>query len=104
MHHDHPPAVAVTLTAPRSSRLRLVGDHGEFHAERTQYGANGFIARMGAAAESLVKALAAEAGILSDPGHSVRLGHVAERGEKRVGIGISTAADRYSAMTASLSR
>jgi hypothetical protein len=37
----------------------LVGDHGELHAERAQYGARGFIARMGAAAESLVKALAA---------------------------------------------
>jgi hypothetical protein len=46
--------------------LRLVGDHGELHTERPQYGAYGFIARMGAAAESLVKALAAEAGILSD--------------------------------------
>jgi hypothetical protein len=44
--------------------LRRLGDHGELHAERAQYGAHGFITRMGAAAESLVKALAAEAGRL----------------------------------------
>jgi hypothetical protein len=59
---------------------------------------------MGAAAEGLVKALAAEAGILSDPGHAARLGHVAERGEKHIGIGVVNGRRQIFAMTASLSR
>jgi len=75
-----------------STRLRLISDHGELHAERRQDGAHGFIARMGATAESLVKALTAEAGILSDPSHVCSL--YVQNAKRQRAATAATAAER----------
>lgn len=64
------------------------GNDGKLHAQGLQNRIDRFEAWVCACAQGFVEALAAEACVFGDLGHAPGFGHVAERGDEYLGVGI----------------